>query len=328
MNSKSVNWSILAPGKIAQKFADGLKHVDGAKLRAVGSRNLERASGFANQYGFEKAFGSYEELAGDSETDVIYIASPHTYHYKHTLLCLEHGKHVLCEKPFSMSKQQSEHMVELAGKKNLFLMEALWTRFLPSYLTCKKMAEEKKIGNVKVILANFGFRAPFDEESRMYNLKLGGGSLLDIGIYPIFLAYSFFGKPDHIRSQVQKSPTGSDISCAIQFNYTVGQMASLFSTFDVTTSNTAEIIGDKGTLKLNRMWHIPTSITHIDEQGKETLIEVPSVGNGYNYIAREVTRCIQNGLTESSEWSLKDALTLTEIMDEILLSHHIIYPEV
>ena len=328
MNPKNIRWSILAPGGIANKFAHDLKLINGITLRAVGSRSYERASSFAKQYGFEKAYGSYEELVKDPETDVIYIASPHTHHFEHTMLCLEHDKHVICEKPFAMSKKQAIQMIELARKRNLFLMEGLWTRFLPSFVKCKKMAEEGIIGDLKVILASFGFRVKYDEQHRAFNMKLGGGTVLDIGIYNLFLAYCIFGKPDKIQAIAQKSPTGSDLSCSVQLNYLSGKMVSLFSSFDVLATNTAEIIGEKGTLRLNKLWIVPTSITLVNEQGKEKLIKVSSRGNGFYYIANEVIRCLNEGLLESPLWSLQDTINLSEIMDEILSQLHISYPEV
>jgi len=182
--SKPFNWAILAPGKIAGKFADDFPFVEDAKIHAVGSRSLERAQTFANNYNVPHAVGSYEELMNIPDIDCVYIASPHTSHYKHTMVCIEHGLNVLCEKPFAMNRQQVQEMADLAKSKNVFLMEALWTRFFPFMNEVDDLIQNGVIGKPWSLSADFGFESAYNPESRLFDKKLGGGALLDIGIYP------------------------------------------------------------------------------------------------------------------------------------------------
>ena len=198
--NKTINWGIIAPGKIAQKFASDLKLVEGANLLAVASRDETRAKEFALEYNAQKHYGSYLDLVKDPDVDVVYIASPHPFHFEQSLLCLNHGKHVLCEKPMCMNVQEVKQLIDVAQSKNLFLMEALWTRFIPSFVKCKNLVEQGEIGEILYIQADFGFRAEYDVQRRTFNKELGGGSLLDIGIYPVFFALEIAGKPWEIKA--------------------------------------------------------------------------------------------------------------------------------
>ena len=182
----------FSPGEIAHKFANGLQFVPGARLQAVGSRNLDRAKAFATQYHAAKSYGSYEELAADPEVDIIYIATPHSFHMENTLLCLEHGKAVLCEKPIAINSQQVQAMIDASQQHKTFLMEALWSRFLPNILKAKDLMESGVIGKANHLAVDFGFEASYDPDSRLFNPALGGGALLDIGIYPLFFAVYLF----------------------------------------------------------------------------------------------------------------------------------------
>jgi predicted dehydrogenase len=230
MNAKSYNWAIIGPGKIAQKFASDLKLLPNANLYAVGSRNLDRAKGFATQFGFKKAYGSYKEVAEDPNVDIVYIASPHVCHYKDSLLCLNSGKAVLCEKPAAINQQQYNKMLEAAKKNNVFFMEALWTRFIPSFNKCIELIEEGEIGEVNLVEANFCINPPYDIEGRIFNPMLGGGSLLDIGLYPVFLSLEIFGKPEMINAMATMSETGVDSSCSMIFKNKENKLSVLFST--------------------------------------------------------------------------------------------------
>ena len=205
--SKIINWGILGPGKIAKKFALGLSYVPNANLYAAASRSLEKAKDFSAEMGADKAYGSYTEMLNDPKVDAIYIATPHVFHYEHTLLCLKHKKHVLCEKPFAMNKDQVKEMIDFAQKQDTFLMEAMWTHFLPHFKYTKEVIKSGKYGKVLAMEADFGFDAPFNANSRIYNKSLGGGSLLDIGIYPIFAALNFLGKPEKIEATAKMTKT-------------------------------------------------------------------------------------------------------------------------
>lgn len=320
-----IRWGILGTGWIAHKFAEGLKHVPNAKLIAIGSRNLSSAQSFATQYGAQVAYGSYRELAECPDIDVVYIATPHVYHYENTLLCLDNNKAVLCEKPFAMDSTEVAKMISKAKDKNLFLMEALWTRFLPSFLKALEIVQSGKIGEIIHVRSDFGIQAPYNLEGRLFNKKLGGGSLLDIGIYPVFLALTVLGKPDQISSTAVIGKSGIDESIAINFSYNNGAIASLYSTFMAHTATETQIFGTRGYIKLPKMWHMTNEIIFdtYDEGYQSIRYDYPAMG--YEFEAREVTNCILEGKTESEIFSLQNSIMLMQILDEIRCQNKIEY---
>ena len=207
---KIFKWGIIGPGKIAEKFAEALLNCPNAELWAVASRDKERAESFAKKYRAVKYYDQYEALINDEEIDVVYIATPHTFHYRHVLLCLNNKKPVLCEKPLSVNYQSALEMITLAKETKVFLMEAMWTRFLPVIKEVFRLIKQGEIGEIIFIKADFGYSFPYDTESRIFNMKLGGGSLLDIGVYPLFLALSLLGEPDSVKTFAHISSTGAD----------------------------------------------------------------------------------------------------------------------
>lgn len=315
-----IRWGILACGKIARKFAADLQHVEGAVLTVVASRDIERAKAFATEFSVPNYFGTYEELVTSDEVDVIYVASPHSHHHEHTLLCLKHGKAVLCEKAFSINSRQAREMVDLARSKKIFLMEALWSRFLPHYLKTKEMLTEGKLGEIKGVMANFGFKPMPPVSPRLFDPALGGGSLLDIGIYPIFFAQSLLGKPDSIIAKMDAASTGVDEQCSIIFNYKGGQTATLFSTLASNLETDADIFGTEGRIRLTSRFYEPSATIQYYPGIVSTRTEIPVIkepGFGYQHEARHVQECLQNGLTESPVWSLNDTLDLMETLDRV-----------
>jgi len=315
--TKTVNWGILGPGKIAEKFAQGLKFVPNAKLLAVGSRSAENANEFAKKHGVSRAYSSYEKLVTDPEIDVVYIATPHIFHCEHSLLCLENEKAVLCEKPFAMNEKEVNSMISKAHEKNVFLMEALWTRFLPTILKTLEIIKDGTIGDVIHIKSDFGFKPPFDPMSRLFNRDLGGGSLLDIGIYPVFIALLLLGEPYEIKASAFLGKTGVDENLSIIFNYKNGQFATLFSTLLAETSVETDICGTKGRIRINRMWHIPTTISLTLNNGTSETIEFDCKGNGYEFEAIEVTNCLIHGLKQSPSMTHDFSLKLIKTLDKI-----------
>lgn len=313
---KEINWGIVGLGKIAHKFAQGLQKVENGKLYGVASRNQEKATEFAEEYEADAAYGSYEELLKDEKVDVIYIATPHVMHHQLTIDCIENRKAVLCEKPFAMNLQEAEEMVKLARSKKVFLMEALWTRFLPHFQYILEKIKSGELGNVKNIKADFGFTAEFDTTKRLFNKSLGGGSLLDIGIYPIFLAYSILGKPSAISAKAGFAETGVDSNCRMQFTYLGNIEAELFSTLVENTPTTAEITLEKAKIVLNSRFHEPTSITTITEDKEETK-DFGVTSNGYNFEAEHVSKMLQESRTESDIWTLENSLDLMELLDSV-----------
>jgi predicted dehydrogenase len=317
---KKYNWGIIGPGRIANKFVEGLKCLPNAALYAVASGSSpERAEAFGAAHGFEKVYRSYEEMLADPNLDVVYIATTNNLHFENVMLCLEAGKAVLCEKPFASNLSQVEQMVEKAREKNVFLMEALWSRFIPSMIQFKAQAEKGAIGKPLLLQCDFGFISPFDPYRRVYDPELGGGSIPDIGIYPIFTALYLFGKPVSIQVTSVPAPTGTDWTTAILFKHKGKEISMLTSSFETILSNEARIYGDLGMLKLHTMFHMPTRLSLKKNDGNEGVIPVDLVGNGYNYEAAEVMACLDKGLIESPEMSLAFSLDLMHIIDEVSL---------
>jgi predicted dehydrogenase len=323
---ENYRWGILAPGKIAHKFATGLKFVPGASLHAIGSRNLDRAKEFAAQYHAPNSYGSYEALASDPDVDVIYIATPHSFHMENTLLCLEQGKAVLCEKPLAINSRQVQAMIDASREHHTFLMEALWSRFLPNILKAKDLLDSGVIGQPEHLQVDFGFQAVYNPESRLFNPALGGGALLDIGIYPLFFAVYLFGMPSKVESKAELAPTGVDQNCQVNLTFTSGVTADLWFTLTENTPVEARIKGDLGEIILPNRWYQPVNVfANVGQEPEETVIDF--VGNGYNYQALEVQKCLGEGAIESSIWSHQNSLKLMQLMDQIRQQIGLIYPE-
>lgn len=324
---KKYNWGIIAPGSIARKFASDLKLLPQASLYAVGSRSIERAREFAEHFGFKKFYGSYEELAADPEIDVVYIASPHVRHYADSLLCMKNNKAVLCEKPVAMNSPQFRIMVDTARENRVFFMEALWTRFIPSFKKSLELIKDGAIGEIKIIKSDFCFNAPFDRNGRLFNPLLGGGSLLDIGIYPVFLALEFAGLPSKIHAMAALDDSGIDMSCSILFSHSNNVLSVLFSSL-VNNGRTETVIhGSKGTVRINREWHIPTSLDLIPDNKEMIHFDFDENGYGYQYEAEEVMKCLEEGKTESDIFSLQKSSQLIETLDKIREITGINYPK-
>lgn len=313
---KKIKWGILGLGKIAGKFATALKDVEGAELYALASRSQTKAENFAKEHAATKFFSSYETMLADEALDVVYIATPHVFHYEHTLLCIDHKKAVLCEKPFAINKEKVEKMIAKAKKENVFLMEAMWTQFLPHFKYVIDLIESEKYGKIKNLKADFGFPAPVDLDKRLYNKNLGGGSLLDIGIYPVFMAMSALGIPENIEASAQFSETGIDTECDMVFEYKNGVEAELGSSIVKQTPTAAVIEFEKATLTLHTRFHEPTSITIQTPKGEETK-EFKVDSNGYNFEAEHVQKMLHEGKTESTEMSFKNSLQLIDLLDKV-----------
>jgi len=324
LKTKTFKWGIIGPGKIAHKFAEGLAEVPGAELYAVASRSVAKAEEFAKEFNATKFYGSYEDLVKDEEVDIIYIATPHVFHFEQTLLCLKHKKAVLCEKPFAMNKEQVNEMILTAKKENVFLMEALWTYFLPHYQYVLELVKSEKFGKITGLEADFGFEAPYLPEKRLFNKDLGGGSLLDIGIYPVFAALTLLGKPDTISAKAEFSKTGVDESCSIVFNYQNGVRANLLSTINKNTTSTATINFEKASVIINRRFHEPTSVTILHNDQEET-ISFDVNTNGYNFEAEHVQQMLAEGRTESTVMSFEKSLELIGLLDNIREEIGLIY---
>ena len=314
---KTYKWGILGAARIADKFAEGLKILPNAERYAVASRSLERAEAFKEKHGFLKAYSSYEEMAADPDLDIVYIATTNNLHFEHTMLCLEAGKAVLCEKPFASNLSQVEQMVNKSHEKKVFLMEALWSRFIPSMIQLKAQIESGAIKRPLLLQCNFGFISDFDPYNRIYDPLLGGGSIPDIGIYPIFTAMYLFGKPESIEVVSVPAPTGTDWTSSILLKHKKKEISMLTSSFEMILDNEARVYGDGGYLKLHSMFHMPTRLSLHTNDGRETDILLNLVGNGYNYEAAEVMNCLDKGLIESPGLSHAFSLDLMQVLDEV-----------
>ena len=315
--SKTYNWGIIGLGKIANKFVKDLKLVEGANLYAVASRSLEKAKSFSKLYQADKYYGSYKELAEDPNVDVIYIATPHAFHHENTLMCLEAGKAVLCEKAFGMNKREVESMINKSREKGIFLMEALWTRFIPATNKVLELLNSGLIGELQSVRADFGFKAEYDPQQRVFNKQLGGGSLLDIGIYPIFLSLLTMGVPEKIHAMAIMSPTGVDNTCMMLFDYNNGKTAALDSSLMVSTPVEGWLHGDKGSLKLHHRFHHTKKISHYKDQKLINTYEVDFIGNGYYHEIVEVMICLKAGAIESKKLPLSFSLDLITTLDRV-----------
>lgn len=321
-----LRWGIVGTGNIASKFAQGLQALPTAKLVAVGSRSQQTADAFGDRFNVPHRHASYEALAADPDVDAIYIGTPHSLHLSNMIQGLDHGKAVLCEKPFTINAAQARQAIDLARARNLFLMEAVWTRFMPLFVELRRLLAEGVIGEVRMISADFGFRSQVNPATRLFDLKLGGGGLLDVGVYPINLASMILGRPDRIVSLAELGETGVDEQAAMILGYPGGQLAVLSTAIRTRSQHEAIIMGTEGYIRLPARWWYPSTLV-VDWPNKlpET-IEVPYEGNGYNYEADEVHRCLRAGKTESDIMPLDETLAIMETMDTLRAQWGLKYP--
>lgn len=315
MKNKNIRWGIIGLGNIAQKFAADLATIADAELVAVASRSKENADEFAEKFNAKKAYGSYKELAKDAEVDAVYIATPHSFHKEHSILCLQNKKAVLCEKPFAMNLHEVEEMIAVAKENNVLLMEALWTYFLPHYTYVLESLKNEKFGKLLKLEADFGFSRAFDTNSRLFKKEVGGGSLLDIGIYPIFAALSTLGKPSTINANASFFDNGADSECNMVFNYK-GSEAILKSTLVEDTATEAIFTCERGTIKINTMFHMPTTVT-ITENGKEETIDFNYKTIGYNFETIHFNNLLRTNKKESDVMTFEFSRELIKTLDAV-----------
>lgn len=321
------NWGILAPGHIARKFATELKEVPNARLYAVGSRDLIKAKEFAKDFNAEKYYGSYEALAADPDVDIIYVASPHSFHKEHATLCLKNHKAVLCEKALALNLREVNAMIDCAKENNSFLMEAMIVPQQPSYREAKRVINSGEMGNIKYIQGWFGFnRAPYDYSRRLFNPALGGGALLDIGLYPVFDVLYFLGSPEAVTADAELASTGVDQTISVRMKYDKGVTASVFSSFMTASGLGSDILCEKGTLRLRRLNAVDQWL-EIDIPGQELKrLTWKSSECGLKQEAIEVMRCLDEGMQESPNMPHSASIHLMEILDEIRQKAGVFYP--
>ncbi len=324
---KIIRWGVLGAGSIARKFAKGLNDLEACELYAVGARSQKSADAFADEFGIAVRHTSYQALVEDDNVDAIYVATPHSFHKEHTLLCLSHAKAVLCEKPFALNLKEAQDMVAFAREKKVFLMEAMWTRFLPHMRKVEELIAQNTIGDVRMLQADFGFRmSSVMPEHRLFDPELGGGALLDVGIYPVALAHQLFGVPKNIKSFANLGETFVDEEAAMLFQHEQGQLSLLSTAIRLNTLHEAIITGTQGRITIEASWWQPTTIKlEVNGQDPQTLnIETPL--NGYNYEALEVNNCLRQGKLESDIMPLNETLEIMKTLDALRNEWGLVYP--
>jgi predicted dehydrogenase len=312
----AIRWGIVGPGRIAQKVVGDFKHVPNALAVAVGSRSLERAQDFADRHGLPRAYGSYEELIEDKDVDVLYISTPHPQHHAIALAAIEAGKAVLVEKAFTATVAGAQDVIEAARKHGVFAMEAMWTRFQPAIVTARKLIANGVIGEVRQVQADLGVDRPYDPQDRLYDLDLGGGAMLDLGVYVVSFAQHFLGAPDRVEVCGSLAPTGVDAEAGLLLGYHDGRAAGLMISLRNPTPGMARIHGTEGWIEVPPRFHHPNQILLQRTGDNPAHIVRPPSGGGYSHELIEVTNCLLAGRTESAIMPLDDTLAVQRILNE------------
>ena len=317
--------AILGPGRIADTVAPALVALPEIECYAVASRNLERAQAFADKFGFQKAYGTYEEMLSDPEVELVYITTPHSHHCEQILLCLEYGKHVICEKAFTVNARQAKQVFETAKAKGLYVAEAIWTRYMPSRKMIQDVIDSGIIGNLNVVTANLSYK--IDWKERLVDPNLAGGALLDVGIYGLNFALMHFGNEiERLESSVQMTSSGVDGMESITIFFKNGRMAVLNHSMYARSDRKGIFHGDKGYVVVENI-NNPNAIDVYDD--KDQLLvhyDVPQQINGYEYEFMEAVRCIEAGKTESESMSAADSVFVMEQMDALRKQWGLVYP--
>ena len=309
---------ILGLGRIARKFCDDLKLVPGVSLVSVGSSSIERAQAFAAEYGADYAAGSYEALIDGPPLDLVYIATTHNSHRELTMLCLNRGVAVLCEKPMGMHLDEVKAMVAAARERKVYLMEALWTRFLPSFKEVKSLIEDGRIGEIQGLRADFGFKLGPHVAQRILDTRLGGGALLDIGIYPLFLAYSLLGPELELLSATARfHESEADIDDTFVLRNPAGKHATLHCTMLARTKTEAVIYGTESTIFMEGPWYKHSDVRLVDDQDREEHFPADRWGWGYTHEIEAVAGDLAAGRLENPMWSLEDSLRLHDLIQQV-----------
>ncbi|HEY3332040.1 MAG TPA: Gfo/Idh/MocA family oxidoreductase [Capsulimonadaceae bacterium] len=326
MSDHKFRWGILGPGNIAHKFATGLSVLPDHQLVAVGSRSTDKADAFAKEYGGSaKVYGSYEALVADPDIDAIYVATPHTFHREHSLLCINAGKPVLSEKPFAVNEKQAAEVVAASRAKGVFAMEAMWSRFFPLITELKKVIADGTIGEVRMVQADFGFRAGVNPEGRLFSPALAGGGLLDVGVYTVSFSSLILGEPNQVTGIATIGETGVDEQNGLVLGHASGAISLLSSAVRTNSLHEATITGTDGRIRLSAPFWIPKVMT-ITAGGKDEVREVPYEGNGYNYQAVEVAKQVKAGKIESDIMPLDETLAILRTMDKARAQWGLKYP--
>lgn len=324
--SKEIKWGVIGTGWIADKFANAITCIDNTSIAAVGSRTKERAEGFAKSFNIPKAYGSYEEVVNDPDVDMVYIATTHPAHKEDAIMALNAGKHVLCEKPFTVNSRETEEVIKLSREKKLFLMEAMWTRFLPAIVKVREWIKSGAIGEILMFKGDFGFRKMYEPEGRFLNANLAGGALLDVGIYPVSFSSMLYGaQPSEIQSMAHIGATNVDEQFAALLGYGSGSMAVITAAVRAEIGNDAQIIGTEGKIIIPHCWWADSATLIVGEKEVETF-NAPFKVNGYEYEVMEAVCCVLEGKLESSIMPLDETLEIMRTLDKLRSQWGLVYP--
>ena len=321
-----VRWGILGAGSIAGRFSEALAALPEAETLAVGSRSQDSADRFAEAHGFSRAYPSYEELAADPDVDVVYVATPHPFHAENVELCLRAGKAVLCEKPFTVNAAEARRLVGLARERGLFLMEGMWTRFFPLMRRLRRMLSEGALGEPRMLTVDFGFRAELDPASRLFDPKLGGGAMLDVGVYCVSFASMVLGRPVRGTGISHLGETGVDEQFAATLEHGGGRISAITAGTRTASPHEATVLGTEGYARIHSPWWRPEAMTISRPGHEDEVVREPTEENGFRYEAAEVMRCLGAGEGESRIMPLDETVRVLETMDEIRASWGLRYP--
>jgi predicted dehydrogenase len=315
----AIRWGIIGTGAIARTFARDLRYIDEGEVVAVGSRSLDAARAFGAEFGIERCYGAYDDLVRDARVDVVYVATPHPMHHDNALLALEHGKPALVEKAFTMNGAEARDLVEAARTRGLFLMEAMWTRFLPHVVKVREILDRGVLGEVVSVVADHGKWFSKDPTSRLFAPELGGGALLDLGVYPVSFASMILGTPERVTAMIEPAFTGVDGVTSMIFGYAGGAQAVLTCTSTARSATRASVVGTQARLEIDGDFYAPTSFSLIPRESQvPERFDFSTQGRGLHYEALEVARCLREGLTESPAMPLDETVAIIETMERVL----------
>ncbi|GLX93759.1 Gfo/Idh/MocA family oxidoreductase [Herbidospora sp. NBRC 101105] len=325
-SSPPLRWAVIGTGGIARQFADDLRLSESAELVAVGSRTAARAEAFAAEVGAPRAHGDVAEMLAADDVDAVYVATPHPAHHAGALAAIEAGKAVLVEKPFTINRREAEELVAAARARGVFLMEAMWTRFLPHMVRIRELLAEGRLGDVRLVVAEHGVWFRHDPVHRMFDLALGGGALLDLGVYPVSFLSMVFGAPASVTASTQFGGTGVDGQTSVITTYEGGRQGVATSSMEAFLPNRASIAGTDAHIDIDPWWYRPTSFTLTTRAGAAERFTFDVPGNGLRFQAEEVARCVRAGLLESPILTLEESCQIMGTMDEVRAQAGLRYP--
>lgn len=325
-SDQPIRWGIIGTGGIASAFAADLALLPDAEVVGVGSRSQQAADRFGDRFGIARRYATYEQLVADPDVDAVYVSTPHPMHHGAALLAIRAGKAVLVEKPFTINTAEARDLVAEARSRGTFLMEAMWTRFLPHVVKVRELLAAGRLGDVRSVLADHGQWFAKDAEHRIFAPVLGGGALLDLGIYPISFASMILGRPTKITAVSDQAFTGVDAQTSVLLQYDGGEQAVLFTSVETRSPNRAAINGTEARIEIDGVFYSPSNFRVIDRDGGVERFDVAHQGHGLRHQAAEVGRCLREGRTESAILTLDETVAIMETLDEVRRQIGLRYP--